>query len=245
MGAEKSYISRRSPLSTSLTHASMADAVWRPGNRVQALARDLALVLGFSLLAVLSARLSFELPSAVGSAYGSLLGRLGIQLPNTPVPVSGQTFAVLLAGLVLGSRRGGAAMLLYLGYGLLGLGVFALGNSAWSPSRVPGVPVILGPTAGYLLSYPVAAFVVGLLAERGWDRRFLTTALAMLIGSAVIYAVALPWLAIYVPARAVLAAGMYPFLPGDIVKLLLAAGLLPSAWLTLSSLGLLQQRENR
>jgi len=213
------------------------ETLWRPRERTTALLRDLLLLVAFSLLAVGSAGVSFALPSTIGNAYIGVMRQFGVLLPQTPVPVTGQTFAVLLTGLVLGSRRGGLAMLLYLGYGLAGLGVFAFGLSAWSPSRVPGVPVILGPIAGYLFSYPLAAFTVGLLAERGWDRRFGSAALAMVAGSVVIYAVGLPWPAHYVGARNVLALGLYPFIAGDALKLLAAAGLLPAVWLALHKLG--------
>jgi biotin transport system substrate-specific component len=127
--------------------ATLADHVW-PSDWALARQRDLILIFGFSLLMIASARVSFTLPAAVGAAYQALLQPLGVALPGTPVPVSGQTFAVLLAGLTLGSRRGALSMLAYLGYGLAGLGVFALGQSAWTPSAIPGVPVILGPTAG-------------------------------------------------------------------------------------------------
>lgn len=159
---------------------------------------------------------------AAFSILMSILAQISIPLPFTPVPISGQTFGVLLAGALLGSRRGAAAMLVYLAEGAAGLPVFALGHSG------PGV--ILGPTGGYLLSYPVAAFVVGLLAERGWDRSFWRAAVAMLCGEATIYVIALPWLGHFVPASSVVALGFLPFIPGDITKLALAAALLPSGW---------------
>jgi biotin transport system substrate-specific component len=224
-------------MSAPVVHRTLVDAVWRPRDRTVAILRELLLLGAFSLLTVASARVSFALPSTIGEMYSGLMRQFGIILPQTPVPVTGQTFAVLLTGLILGSRRGGLTMLLYLGYGLAGLGVFALGLNAWSPSPVAGVPVILGPTAGYLCSYPLAAFTVGLLAERGWDRRIGSTALAMGAGSVVIYALALPWLARYVGAHAVLALGLYPFIAGDALKLLVAAGLLPAIWRVLHTLG--------
>jgi biotin transport system substrate-specific component len=155
--------------------------------------------------------------------------RISIPLPFTPVPITGQTLGVLLTGALLGSRKGALAMLVYLGEGLLGLPVFHGGTSAWSPS-LAGVPVIIGPSAGYLYSYPIAAFVVGSFAERGWTRTFKKSVLAMLAGEAAIYAVALPWLAIYVGARNAILPGLVPFIPGDALKLLLAAAVLPSGW---------------
>jgi biotin transport system substrate-specific component len=155
--------------------------------------------------------------------------RIAIPLPFTPVPITGQTLGVLLTGALLGSRRGALAMLVYLGEGLLGLPVFAGGTSAWSPS-VAGVPVIIGPSAGYLYSYPIAAFVVGNFAERGWTRSFKKSLLAMLAGEAAIYAIGLPWLAVYVGARNAVLLGLLPFIPGDAIKMLLAAAVLPSGW---------------
>lgn len=179
-----------------------------PGRR--GLAREALLVLAFAAL----------MP---------LLARVAIPLPFTPVPITGQTLGVLLAGALLGPRRGALAMGVYLLEGLAGLPVFAGGTSAWSPSTA-GVPVIVGPSAGYLFSYPFAAVAVGLLAERGWDRRFRGAAAAMLVGEAVIYLGGLPWLALYVGAERAVPLGLLPFVPGDAVKLLLAASALPSAW---------------
>lgn len=208
-------------------------ALPRPG-----LAAQVLLVLGGSLLTAAAAQVSVPLygqglTHPLARLLGSLYGALGLPLPATPVPLTGQTFTVLLVGAVLGSRLGAASLLLYLGQGLLGLPVFALGTSAWSPSRIPGLPVILGPTAGYLLAFPVAAWVVGRLAERGWDRRPWSTALAMLLGNLVIYVGGLAWLARFTGPGAALSLGMVPFLPGDLLKLLAAAALLPSAWVVL------------
>jgi biotin transport system substrate-specific component len=183
---------------------TMIDAA-RPRNRT--LLWDSGLVLAFGTLMALFARIS---------------------IPLVPVPITGQTLGVLLIGALLGSRRGGLAMLAYLGEGLIGLPVFALGHSAWTP--VLGVPVILGPTAGYLISYPIAAFAVGWLAERGWDRSFWRSVLAMLAGEILIYCVGLPWLAHFVGPRQTLPLGLLPFIPGDTIKLLLAAAVLPSGW---------------
>jgi biotin transport system substrate-specific component len=115
--------------------------------------------------------------------------------------------------------------------------VFAGGRSAWSPSLFPGLPVIVGPTAGYLFAYPLAAWLVGLLATRGWDRRFASAAPAMLLGSMAILLCGFAWLAgttvlvtgeLDIPA--LLAAAVLPFLPGDALKLVLAALALPGAW---------------
>jgi biotin transport system substrate-specific component len=110
------------------------------------------------------------------------------------------------------------------------LPVFAGGLSAWSPSSIPGMPVIAGPTAGYLVGFVIAAAVVGALAERGCDRRFATTLAAMLVGNVVIYVFGLAWLARFVGVDHVVALGLAPFLVGDAVKLVLATFALPSAW---------------
>jgi biotin transport system substrate-specific component len=133
------------------------------------LARDLALILAGSLLVALAARIS-------------------IPLPFTPVPITGQTLAVLLVGAALGSRLGFLSLLAYLAEGAMGLPVFAGGTG--------GLAKILGPTGGFLLAFPLAAGLVGLLVERfGLDRSFLGTLLAMLAGNALLYLVGLPWLA--------------------------------------------------
>ena len=135
-----------------------------------------------------------------------------------------------LGGAALGSRLGMAAQLVYLAAGIVGLPVFAA--SAVLPQ---GVLRLLGPTGGYLLSYPLAAFLVGRLAERGFDRRYLTSVLAMIAGLAVIFTFGVTWLAFFArPAAlgldAALSAGLYPFLPGDILKILAGAAILPVTW---------------
>jgi biotin transport system substrate-specific component len=152
---------------------------------------DLGLVLAFSLL--------------IG-----LLAHLVIPLPFTPVPVTGQTFGVLLTGAVLGSRLGTATLLAYIVEGLAGLPVFAVGT------RGPA-------TYGYLAGFVVAAFVVGWLCERGWDRDAPRIVAAMIAGEVAIYVFGLLWLARFVPAPKLLALGFFPFLLGDSVKLVAAA----------------------
>lgn len=174
------------------------------------LLRDTLLVLGFSLLIALSAQVAFK-------------------LPFTDIPVTGQTFGVLLTGAVLGSRRGGIAVGVYLLEGVAGLPVFALGNNAWSPTRF-AVPYIVGPTAGFLFGFPIAAYAVGLLAERGWDRSVERSAIALLIGNLLLYLPGIGWLARYVGPENAAPLGLLPFIPGDLVKLFLAAAALPTAW---------------
>jgi biotin transport system substrate-specific component len=170
-----------------------------------------------------------------GGTLMALFARLTIPLPF--VPITGQTLGLLLIAALLGSRRGALAMLVYLAEGLAGLPVFAGGTNAWTVTAFG--PVIVGTSAGYLWSYPFAAYVVGFLAERGWDRSFWRAALAMLAGEVIIYAIALPWLAHFplIGARGAIRFGLLPFIPGDIAKLLLAAAVLPSGWRVLAALG--------
>lgn len=145
-----------------------------------------------------------------------------IRLPWTPVPITGQTFAVLLSGAVLGARRAFLAQALYLLEGACGLPFFAGGAAgAW---------VLAGPTGGYLAAFPFAALVTGALAERAWDRRPVTMFVLMLLGSSVIFAAGLAQLARFVPAGTLVATGLAPFVAGDLVKSALAAVAFPFAW---------------
>ncbi len=166
--------------------------------------RSALLVVGFSLLTALAAQVV-------------------VPLPWTPVPLTGQTFAVLLTGALLGSRLGALAMLAYLAEGALGLPFFRGGAG--------GVGHLSGATAGYLLAFPAAAYVTGHLAERGWDRRFLTAAAAMALGSLVILACGWGWLTLLSGnAAQAFRLGVAPFLPGDVLKIVLAAAALPAGW---------------
>ena len=160
-----------------------------------------------------------------GAVFVAAAAQIVIPLPFTPVPISGVTFAVLLVGASYGAARGGITLAFYLLLGLLGASVFA-------PGETQGLARILGPTGGYLLSYPLVAWLTGRLAERRWDRRFRSAALAMLAGSALIYAIGLPWLAVALGTglRETLALGLLPFIPGDLLKLALAGAALPGAW---------------
>lgn len=167
-----------------------------------------------------------------GSAVVAIFAQVTIQIE--PVPITGQTFGVLLVGTALGSRRGALALLAYLGEGLIGLPVFQNANSAWTPTRF-GEPYITGSTLGYLVGFVLAAFVVGWLAERyGLDRAPWGTALMLLAGNVVLYFPGLLWLNVWAPAhgltQSVWQLGLLPFLVGDTIKLLAAAVLVPSAW---------------
>lgn len=157
-----------------------------------------------------------------GSLLVALSAQVAIPLSWTPVPITGQTFGVLLIGFLLGARRGALCLALYVAEGTLGLPFFAQGGS--------GLAWLRGATAGYLVGFIVAAALTGSLAERGWDRRFDRTFAAMLLGNAVIYAFGLPWLARFVGWDKIWLAGLVPFLPGDLLKALLAMALLPSVW---------------
>jgi len=154
--------------------------------------------------------------------------QVSLPLPFTPVPFTLQPMVVLLGGAALGARLGMTSQVLYLVLGLAGLPVFAA-------SPLPqGAARLLGPTGGYLLSYPIAAFVAGWLAERGLDRRYLTAVLAMAAGLAIVFAGGVGWLAFVVPPGrglgAALAAGFYPFVLADLLKLLAAAAVMPALW---------------
>ena len=183
-----------------------------------------------------------SLLAVAGTALLALCARISFPIPTTPVPITMQTFAVLLLGALYGPRLGALTMLLYLAEGLAGLPVFAGGRSAWSPRSIPLLPVIVGPTAGYLLAWPLAAALVGALARRGWDRRVRSAIPAMLLGNLVILLCGFAWLAgatylltgaLNIPA--LLAASVLPFLPGDAIKLLLAALALPGGWSLLAA----------
>lgn len=147
---------------------------------------------------------------------------VSISLPFSPVPITGQTFGVLLVAMALGRVRGTAVVTAYLVEGLIGLPVFAEGKA--------GLPILLGPTGGYLLGFVVAAALVGMLADRGWDKNLKLSLAAMLLGTAVIFIAGLSWLSRFVPAEMLLTSGLTPFLPGAALKLALASIILPSLW---------------
>ena len=158
--------------------------------------------------------------------------QVSVPLPFTPVPLTLQPMVVLLGGAALGSRLGFSSQVLYLLAGLAGLPVFAA-----SPALPQGALRLIGPTGGFLLAYPLAAFVAGRLAERGFDRRYLTSVLAMAAGLAVIFAGGLSWLTVQLAPvagaqafQAALQAGLYPFVLVDVVKLFVAGAVLPGVW---------------
>lgn len=192
-------------IKTSAARLTLADTIVpRTG-----LLLNTALVVGFACLTALCAQISFWIG---------------------PVPITGQTFAVLLSGAILGSRRGALSQLTYLAIGATGVPYwFALGGA-------PGIARVIGPTGGYLVGFVAAAFVVGWLAERGWDRHVWTAIPAMLVGSATYYVFGLLWLVRFVPQDLVLQTGLYPFIIGDLVKIIAAALAIPSGWILLRRL---------
>jgi biotin transport system substrate-specific component len=147
-----------------------------------------------------------------------------VRIPLDPVPITGQTFAVLLVGASLGAVRGLSSLLLYTLAGIAGAPVFQEQNHGWE--------YFAGATGGYIAGFVVAAAVTGWLAERRWDRRFSSAVAAMLTGNVVVYLFGLPWLAHVAnyDLLTTLEKGLAPFLPGDLAKLYLAAALLPGAW---------------
>ncbi len=177
----------------------------RVGERVNARVRDIVLVVAGAIFIYLTAKVS-------------------LPVPGSPVPITGQTFGVLLVGVSLGLRRGLFAVSLYVLLGVIGLPFFADGKG--------GLDVIWGATGGYLIGFIIAGAVVGRLAELGWDRRIGGALGAMLIGTAIIYAIGLPWLMVVgdLTAGATIDKGLAPFLVGDALKLALAAAIFPVAW---------------
>ncbi len=159
----------------------------------------------------------------LGTLFVTLLAQVKIPLPFTPVPLTGQTLAVLLIGATLGARRGAASIVLYIALGAVGLPVFAGGAS--------GLAYLAGATLGYLIGFVIAAYIIGLLAERGLERSVRTSVLPFLIGTVIIYVCGVAWLTFVLGSFSkALSAGLLPFLIGDAIKLLAASLVLPAAW---------------
>ncbi|MET8543856.1 biotin transporter BioY [Kitasatospora sp. NPDC004799] len=182
--------------------AVLADLLPAASTRLGTQLRDLALVAG-------------------GAALTGVAAQLSVNVPGSPVPVTGQTFAALLVGTALGARRGAASLALYLLAGMAGLPWFAGGTSGWATASF-----------GYVLGFVVAAALTGALARRGADRTPVHTAVTMVLGSLAIYAVGVPYLALSLHVSLARAAelGLYPYLVGDALKAAFAAGALPLAW---------------
>jgi len=159
----------------------------------------------------------------LGTLLVAVLAQVKIPLPFTPVPLTGQTFAVLLVGATLGSKRGAASMILYIALGTLGLPFFAGGAS--------GMAYLSGANLGYLVGFVMAAYVVGLLSERGLERSVRTSLIPFLVGTFIIYLCGVTWLTILLGSlNKAVAAGLLPFLIGDAIKLIAASLALPTAW---------------
>jgi biotin transport system substrate-specific component len=182
-----------------LTHPAMAQALWpvTTGNRVL---RAILLIAAGCALLTISAK---------------------IQVPFWPVPMTMQTFVVVVLGAVLGWRLAGATVLAYLVQGAAGLPVFAGGA---------GLAYLAGPTGGYLVGFLAGAIVVGWLAERGWDRHFATSLLAMVLGIATVLVFGVGYLATLIGLQPAIAAGLLPFLAGEALKIALAMAVMPLAW---------------
>ncbi len=163
---------------------------------------------------------------ALTVALTATASQFTVVLPFTAVPFTLTPLVVILAGAVLGSRLGAVSQMAYLAAGIVGLQVFA-------PSAIlpPGAGRLLGPTGGYLLAYPMAAFAAGYLAERGWDRTFLRAVVALTVGLLVIYMGGFAWMTRFAPSLgAAFAQGVAPFILADLAKVIIAAMMLPRAW---------------
>ena len=185
---------------TTLAHVSqprsLTDTLWSDSG----LLRNIVLVLAGTALLAISAK---------------------IQVPSYPVPMTMQTFAVLVIGMAYGWRLGGLTVLAYLAAGAVGLPVFSAGG---------GLAYFAGPTGGYLVGFLVSAIVVGALASLKWDRNVFTTLLAMTIGTAIIFGFGAAWLSVLAGPEVAIAQGVMPFLIGAVIKIALAAAVLPAAW---------------
>ena len=159
----------------------------------------------------------------LGALFVAALAQVEIPLPFTPVPITGQTFGVLLVGAALGSKRGAAALASYLALGIVGLPFFAGGAH--------GLGVVVGATGGYLIGFVIAAYLIGVLADRGLERSVRTSLLPFVVGTLIIYVCGVAWLAVMLGNLSkALAAGLLPFLIGDALKLVAASLALPGAW---------------
>lgn len=186
------------------SRATLAATLWPAHGHAQKFGRVMILAIAGSLLLTLSAK---------------------VHIPFWPVPMTLQTLAVLVIGMAYGPRLGGATLLLYLAEGAIGLPVFS-----GTPERGIGLAYLAGPTGGYLVGFVLAAALVGVMAERGWDRSPVTAVTAMVVGNLVIYVCGVAWLGAIIGYGGVWSAGVEPFLLGDGIKIALGAALLPACW---------------
>ena len=149
-----------------------------------------------------------------GSLLLALLARLSIPVPISPVPITGQTFGILFLGFVLGSRIGTLSVIMYISEGLIGLPVFAGGSF--------GFLYLLGPTGGYLIGFIIAVYLVGYLSEHGWINNFISAFLTMTIGTSVIFIFGISWVTVTAGLGTALSIGLFPYIPGAIIKIVLA-----------------------
>jgi biotin transport system substrate-specific component len=159
-----------------------------------------------------------------GTGLVAAAAQVSFNLPHTPIPITGQTFAVVLVGASLGAIRGTASLFIYLWLGVAGAPIYAHHDSGWN--------VITSASGGYIVGFILAAAITGVLAEHGWDKKLSSSIGAMLTGNVVVYLVGLPWLAVVLNTNVqkTLEYGLYPFVPGDTIKLYLAAAALPVSW---------------
>lgn len=222
----------------------------------QGIWRNIALIVGFALFISVAAQVSFSPPSWFVDAFASV----GIPIDGTPVPVTLQTLAIGLTAASLGSRRAITSLTLYVIAGIVGLPVYAgaVGKvlsgeasfGATSGSLWGATSFLSIPSGGYIVGFIVASFVIGWLAERGWDRSIIRTSAALAVGNAIIYLFGLPWLYVVlsdIPSLGMnltktLDFGLWPFIPGDILKLAIATGVLPGVWALLGRRTTKEQR---
>ena len=157
-----------------------------------------------------------------GSLLIALSAQVCIYLPFSPVPVTGQTLAVLVVGALLGSRLGTFCILTYIMEGLCGLPVFSAGRA--------GLIHMLGPTGGYMIGFVFAGWITGFFSEMGWDRSFIKTVFSMILGLSALYVVGVGWLSVFIGTKQAVLSGLLPFLPGAAAKVILASALLPVGW---------------
>ena len=195
-----------------MTHTTYAD-ILLPIGRKSTMLYNIVLVIAGSILITLSAKIS-------------------IPLSFSPVPVTMQTLAILLIGTLYGSKRGSLTVLAYISQGIMGIPVFAKAGS--------GFAYLMGPTGGYLIGFVFAAFITGYFAEKGWDRSFWKTALAMTIGTSFIFIFGVFWLSSFLGFGKAVMVGLLPFIIGAILKIVIADALIPSGWKILEKLNLLK-----
>jgi len=157
-----------------------------------------------------------------GSLFLALMAQCAIPLGFTPIPITLQTFGVMLLGALLGSKKGSLAVVLYLIEGMLGLPIFALGMA--------GPTVLFGPTGGYLFAFVPSAFLAGILLERGWKKSYMGTLVALTLSTLLTLGIGALWLSVFVGGKAAVTLGVYPFLIGGAIKVLVAAAMIPSGW---------------